>query len=111
VKNYNTYLLTVFLGFVVLTIGIASYAYYKFDALQERVANVKHTTMVIDQAEYSLYVLREVESDQRGYLLTNDPDFLPTFYNAQFQERKAFETLAQPHERQRAATGTTCQVG
>lgn len=92
-KNYNTYLLTVFLGFVVLTIGIASFAYYKFDALQERVGNVKHTTMVIDQAEYSLYVLREVESDQRGYLLTNDPDFLPTFYNAQHNVRKAFETL------------------
>jgi len=93
VKNYNTYLLTIFLGFMVLTIGIASFAYYKFKTLEEHMTRVRHTTNVIDEAGNSLSIIREVESGQRGYLLTRDPAFLPAFFDAQREQRIAFNTL------------------
>jgi signal transduction histidine kinase/DNA-binding response OmpR family regulator/CHASE3 domain sensor protein len=67
-------------GFSILILMVSSYAsYYSNSQLIDSSELVNHTNEVIINAESVISTLKDAESGQRGYIISNDPQFLEPY--------------------------------
>jgi PAS domain S-box-containing protein len=64
-------------------VGLGITSYWNFLHYSDRVRWVEHTYKVIDVSEHLLSNLKDSETGQRGYLLTQDSDYLEPFDGSQ----------------------------
>lgn len=62
-----------------VVIGIAFFNLYQLGRYTDQVA---HTSAVLGKAEEVFAVLKDAETGQRGYLVTNDDDYLDLYFDA-----------------------------
>src|ERR1700759_4785454 len=65
---------------VLIISAIASYG--SIENLIESAHEVDHTNAVIAKLEYTLSIMKDAETGQRGYLLSGDTDFLQPYHGA-----------------------------
>jgi PAS domain S-box-containing protein len=75
-------LLLILTGGLVLTLGIAVYSYRAAVEYQKLTGAVDHTYQVKSQLSSILSLLLDAETGQRGYLLTDDPQYLEPYKEA-----------------------------
>lgn len=76
---------TLFLSFglsLLLLIITSVASYVSIQNLLQSAGQVNHTNQVIQLLEATLSTLKDAETGQRGYLLTDNPDFLEPYYGA-----------------------------
>jgi PAS domain S-box-containing protein len=76
-------------------VGVGIAAYWNFLHYSDRVRWVEHTYKVIDVSEHLLSNLKDSETGQRGYLLTQDSDYLEPFDGSQASIREDLWQLKQ----------------
>ncbi|MEO8157467.1 MAG: PAS domain-containing protein [Betaproteobacteria bacterium] len=67
---------------LVLLGGIATMSYFSLQGLVERMLWVTHTQEVLRETEAVVSYLKDVESGDRGYLISGRAEFLATYHNA-----------------------------
>lgn len=67
---------------LVILIGTAILSYNSIENLIKSSQQVEHSNKVIAKLEHTLSVMKDAETGQRGYLLTNDTDFLLPYKGA-----------------------------
>ncbi len=72
----------IFLAAITLLLSLAVVTFIKTKKLIDLADTVNHTNRVKVEIEKALSYLKDAETGQRGYLLTNDPIFLEPFNNA-----------------------------
>ncbi len=80
------------LGFALLVV-ISAATVYLVDRAAEDLQRLTQTLHVEDQLSNVLLDLRRAESSQRGYLFTNDQDYLKEFYDAEPRVRQILAEL------------------
>lgn len=66
----------------------------QLDASQEEKLNwVIHTNTVVHNSDVFLSSLKDIETGQRGYLLTNRPSYLQPYHSGLVEAVKSFQTL------------------
>lgn len=78
-------------SFVVLLLAVL--LYWRINALMQSYSRVDHTNQVELNLEKTLSYLKDAETAQRGFLLTNDSAFLRPYYSAQEQMGSTFKTI------------------
>lgn len=85
------YINILFTIYMVSLIACSLFFYYRISVLEKAFALVNHTIDVKLKLEQTLSNLRDAETEQRGFLLTNDSFFLEHYNDAR---KKTFEKLA-----------------
>jgi len=80
------------LGFALL-VAISAVTVYLVDRAANDLQRLIQTLHVEDQLSNVLLAVRRAESSQRGYLFTNDPDYLKEFYSAEPETRQILAEL------------------
>ncbi|MBY0426112.1 MAG: CHASE3 domain-containing protein, partial [Cytophagales bacterium] len=76
---YNRFIIYVFAGFFGMFSVIVGVSFYERGRSEEREAWVNHTHEVISSTERLLSYLKDAETGQRGYLLTQDSAYLKPY--------------------------------
>jgi CheY-like chemotaxis protein/CHASE3 domain sensor protein len=101
-----------FAGFAIAVIAVVTLAFLSFQALQNRsaaVGSIARTEAVIDAVDGLLSSAKDLETGQRGYLLTGDEAFLEPYLTASSELPEQFERLQaltrfDPEQSKRRAT-------
>ncbi len=82
-----------FLG-VLAVLFLIQYATYRgmMDFI-DSARNVEHTQQVLEKINALRVSLKDAESDQRGFIITGQPDYLNRFYEAQRNIREEYQEL------------------
>ena len=80
------------LGFALLVV-ISAATVYLVDRAADDLQRLTQTLRVEDQLSNVLLDVRRAESSQRGYLFTNNQDYLKEFYEAEPQARQLLAEL------------------
>ncbi len=75
-------IITLLVSSVILTGISAAITHYAIRDSRDRVEWVFHTYEVIDQADILLTLLKDTESNQRGYLITGDSGYVMNFHKS-----------------------------
>lgn len=78
---------------LVLLVVSAAASYFSITNLIKSGSMVDHTQQVLMISEKIISGIKDGETGQRGYLLTNDPDFLTPYYGASEEALKSFAEL------------------
>ena len=94
---------------LVFTIIIGLVSYFSIKRLTTTAGWVGHTYEVLGQLETITSSLKDAETGQRGFLLTNEPRYLEPYNNARKSVDQAFEEVSQltqdnPQQQQRLST-------
>ena len=84
------------LGFttpLVILVGVAALAYWATGHLIETSRWVTHTHQVLTELEALLSTMKDAETGQRGYLLTDNEDYLGPYDTASANWERIFESL------------------
>ncbi len=86
-------LLLILTGGLVLTLGVAVYTYHAAIDYEKLTAAVEHTYQVKSQLSSILSLLLDAETGQRGYLLTDDPQYLEPYKEAAAEIERRLDRL------------------
>ncbi len=78
---------------LLLLISTSIASYISIHRLVQSSSDVNHTNQVIQQLENVISTLKDAETGQRGYLLTNDTEFLQPYTGAYEQALKYLENV------------------
>ena len=87
-------IITLLVSSVILTGVSAAITHYAIRDSRNRVEWVFHTYEVIDQAAILLKRLRDVESDQRSYLITGDSSYFLNLQRSRIQLSETADTIS-----------------
>ena len=87
-------IITLLVSSVILTGVSAAITHYAIRDSRNRVEWVFHTYEVIDQAAILLKRLRDVESDQRSYLITGDSSYFLNLQRSRIQLTETADTIS-----------------
>ena len=88
-------ILLVFLAATLLIIGIGTVLFVRYRALMDDRESVRETYDVLVQTQYIFSLLQDVETGQRGYLLTGQPSFLEPYKHASIEIDEQLNNLRQ----------------
>jgi CHASE3 domain sensor protein len=95
-KKFITKQLTVVLGIAsVLVVTNGAISYFNTHQLSENEQLVIHTHQVLTELESAFLTLKDAEAGQRGYLLTQEPAYLKSYYSALQQNSIHIQSLQQ----------------
>ncbi|MFM9911197.1 MAG: CHASE3 domain-containing protein [Chitinophagaceae bacterium] len=83
----------IFIISLLLIILISALSYKQFNTLSKSVGLVVHAHKIQIELEQLISYLKDAETGQRGYLLTNDSVFLEPFLTARAKVNESFNTL------------------
>lgn len=78
---------TISILLLILTFGISFYSFYE---VMKKADRVEHTNLVLFKLEGILSVLKDAETGLRGYLLTEDAEFLEPYRGSYFKVLETF---------------------
>ena len=79
----SRYLTVAFALIVTLILGVSIYSFYTFEQLISNARLLSHSSEVINQTQSMLSFAIDMETGQRGFVITGDEDFLNPYYKAQ----------------------------
>ncbi|MXV15743.1 CHASE3 domain-containing protein [Hufsiella ginkgonis] len=94
---------------LIILVASTVLSYLALEKLLDTTRWVDHTNVVIINLEDVVSSMKDAETGQRGYLLTNDPDFLEPYTGAKERAKAAFDSvqfLTRDNPRQQLACDT-----
>jgi PAS domain S-box-containing protein len=92
-SNHNLFAMIVLAALTVVAAIAATF--WTFNQIQEATVAREHIQLVIQNADNLLSALKDAETGERGYLLTNDDDYLEPYMLAKSNISADFNTLLQ----------------
>lgn len=80
--HFNRYLLIGFGVIIIMILGLGIYSFQSFQKLINTARLLSHSATIISHTDYLLSLAIEMETSQRGFVITGDESFLRPYYRA-----------------------------